>query len=168
MSRAIDLLYGSNVGSTTKLGEFELASAMLDLGHQLHTWHQSLSRSLCLIEADDLANSVRAGGLLLRLRIILTLRYHNVFLLINRPILDHCISKLVDEVASNRDRERNTHSTLESLPNLSNILSSTKSIIDIVGFLVSKNAEHNYKGFLGAWWFSLYYSKLARSTSCET
>jgi histidinol-phosphate/aromatic aminotransferase/cobyric acid decarboxylase-like protein len=89
-----------------------------------------------------------------KFRVILTLRYLNLRVLLHRPVL-------VKFIAASRypDRDQQDLKILQQIGmnSMQIVTESAMEIIDIVSRVV---LEPGWKqSLLGAWWFSLYYSK---------
>lgn len=126
---------------------------MLQIEHQLLDWQAALPKSLSLTSPEEVRSS-DDYSLGRRFRVILTLRYHNVRILAHRRILDLYLASI--ERGQSHDAE---DSMLRQVGERSkNIcIQSASELISIV-HTITHSAEPK-KGLLGAWWFTLYYSK---------
>lgn len=93
----------------------------------------------------------------LRLRTILTLRYLNLCLLLHRPIL----TKYLDLVSSNSYSHELRLLQQVGSNSIKVCIQSSIEVISIVHAAVQKTEGR--RSLLGAWWYSLYYSKLQHS-----
>lgn len=122
---------------------------------QLFNWQSSLPSALRLVDASDV---LTAGGDTLgwKFRVILSLRYHNLRILAHRPILDRFLQRM-----DGTDQLAHEAATLSQIGHMSKAfcLSSAQAIIEITSVCMEKNGEAAMSGFLGAWWFTLYYSE---------
>ena len=157
MCRAVDTLYGSNVGKMPTADISDLISSILEIEVELINWRDSLPKSVRLLRPDELA-STDCDSIETRFRIILTLRYHNLRILVHRPILDYQLE----------GRQRQSTSPADSRPVASRLpqagqrcisilQSSAGTIVSLVRAATEPSLAH--KHLLGAWWFTLYYSK---------
>jgi hypothetical protein len=156
----LDLLYGQNIGCDTPLSVSETVAHIFSMEQHLFTWERSLHPSLQLVSTTIL------NGMPLdqtppshqyfswKFRVILTLRYLNLRVLLHRPVL-------VKFIAASRypDRDPQDLKILQQIGmnSMQIVTESAMEIIDIVSRVV---LEPGWKqSLLGAWWFSLYYSK---------
>lgn len=159
MGRVLNLLYGSNLGGMPSPVGVDLISAILDMEHELLDWQRSLPVSICLLDHEELlCLDTRPDN---RLRMILTLRYHNVRILIHRPLLDYYLVRVAARAAPTG--AAGSPIPVEPIPQASQrsfalLTSSAECVIKMVS-TVNDPASHK-RHLLGAWWFSLYYSKL--------
>lgn len=131
-----------------------MASAVFHMEQQLFSWQASLPPTLRLVEARDV---LAAGGdpLGWKFRVILTLRYHNLRILAHRPILDRYLQRM-----DGTDQLAHEAATLSQIGHMSKsfCLGSAQAIIEIAGVCMDTHGQIGMPGFLGAWWFTLYYS----------
>jgi hypothetical protein len=90
MAKGIELLYGRNVSSNAHYEIFNNIAHLFSLEQQLVRWKKDLPPRILLFEAQDLYD-LRLGDLPAwqRSRVVLTLRYHNIRILIHRLLLVH-------------------------------------------------------------------------------
>ncbi|KAK1985290.1 fungal-specific transcription factor domain-containing protein [Colletotrichum cereale] len=150
----IDDLYESNVGSISVIPLTHTVSTVFHIGQKLGDWQASLPLSMQLVEPSEVANP-DTKLLLLKLRVILTLRYHNLQILSHRPILDRCLQAL--DGGSQSPQEA---ATLQQAWNLNKTacLRSAEATIRLVEACKLANDAQPTFSFLGAWWFSLYFT----------
>lgn len=165
-AQILSTLYHNNVGcagTTTDLTS--LTCHVLQLQENLDTWKNKLDPSLHLIDfhhpLPQVGSTNRLNG---KFRVVLTLRYHNLNILLHRPILSLALSML-------RDNDSDTASSLSALSSaviravVESSIQSAMQIIDLVHTIM--HAEGIQRDLLGAWWFALYYSESSpRSFSC--
>lgn len=151
----IDELYESNLGSSvTPIPPANIVSTVIHTGQKLAAWQASLPTSMRLVEPSEICDSVESP-ISLKFRVILTLRYHNLHILSHRPILDRCMQAL--DGTPQTDQET---ATLQQGWYLSKdaCLQSAESIIRLVEACKSSSDTQPTISYLGAWWFSLYFS----------
>ncbi|KAK5045067.1 hypothetical protein LTR84_010215 [Exophiala bonariae] len=140
----------------------ELASLQStdELRKLLKSWAASLPSQLglCTPQSAMLLENTQAN----RLRVILTLRYHNLNTLIHRPLLSSTLSR-----ASHGDNLH--HGTSPYVFQLAaagayECVHSAESTIDIIHSIVS--TDPTSKNNLGVWYFTLYYAFTASLVIC--
>lgn len=161
MWNILDLLYECNIGYPGN-NVLPITSNILQIEHQLLEWQSSLAPLSNLITPQELRNddpvsSSQASGsfsLERRFRVILTLRYHNVRILAHRRMLDLYLGSI--ERSQTYDAE---DSMLKQVGHRSKgiCMQSASDLISIVHILL--HSPEPKRGLLGAWWFTLYYSK---------
>lgn len=153
MGEVIDVLYGNNLGCDTVDNMFDLASHLIKFEQKLLAWQRTLPATLLLVQLDDLRSTTVCQANL-RLRFILTVRYLNLRILTHRPVL----CKYLDILGRPRPE-------LEQLDTLRRIGASSihicaESALDIISMMHEVlTATNPPRHLLGAWWFTLYYSK---------
>ncbi|KAK2017434.1 fungal-specific transcription factor domain-containing protein [Colletotrichum eremochloae] len=150
----IDDLYESNVGSISAIPLTHTVSTVLHIGQKLDDWEASLPFSMRLVEPSEVVNS-DTKPMLLKLRVILTLRHHNLQILSHRPILDRCLQALYGGAQSPQEA-----ATLQQAWHLIKTvcLRSAEAIVRLVeACKLAKDAQPTLS-FLGAWWFTLYFT----------
>lgn len=186
MWNILDLLYECNIGDPPSNNDvLPITSHILQIEHQLLAWQSSLAPPSGLITPQELAREGGGHGdgdgnfsLARRFRVILTLRYHNVRILAHRRILDLYLGSLERGQGGSRtsskpyyhdDNNHNSSSSAGSQQHDSMLkqvghrskgicMQSASDVISIVHMLVHA-PEPGRRGLLGAWWFTLYYSK---------
>lgn len=156
----LDLLYDQNIGCDFTLSVSETIAHIFSMEQKLFAWERSLPQQLQLITHVDLT-SLHQDGMsdpayyAMKFRVILTLRYLNVRVLLHRPVLVKFIAASKSSHGDSQDVKLLQQIGMNSLGLCT---SSAREIIDIVHFLVS-GPRYGWKvNLLGAWWFSLYYS----------
>jgi hypothetical protein len=153
LGNAIDLLYEGNLGSADKILNYELITRVLRMRHLLEEWTEQLPKHLGLIRAQNCTSQLGKDPTIDRFRTILTLRYHNIRLLIHRVVLVRLCDSLDDLNARGQDvlaLQDVAWSTMQIATD------SASEIINIVLTVVESDLVR--RGLLGAWWFTLYYS----------
>lgn len=161
----LELLYGQNIGCDGPLPISETVSHIFSLEQHLFSWERLLPQPLQLISSASIEsmphNQISSNPQYLssKFRVILTLRYLNLRVLLHRPILVKFIT-----ASRSPDRDPQEMKLLQQIgmSSLQLCADSAMEIIDIVYRVVS---EPGWKrSLLGAWWFSLYYSMSRIST----
>ncbi|KAJ5673980.1 hypothetical protein N7462_009419 [Penicillium macrosclerotiorum] len=155
----LDLLYGQNIGCGSPLSVTETVAHIFSMEQNLFSWERSLVQSLQLVSTatlDEMPPEQLSSNFQYfswKFRVILTLRYLNLRVLLHRPVL-------VKFIAASRTPNRDPQDLklLQQIGQNSMTIctESAMQIIDIVHRVVS---EPGWKqSLLGAWWFSLYYT----------
>ncbi|KAJ5133966.1 uncharacterized protein N7443_004411 [Penicillium atrosanguineum] len=155
----LDLLYGQNIGCDSPLPVSETMSHIFSMEQHLFSWERSLPQPLQLVSTaslDDMPQQQlpsESEYFSWKFRVVLTLRYLNLRVLLHRPVL-------VKFISASRSPDRNSQDLklLQQIGmnSMQICTDSAMEIIDIVHRVVS---EPGWKqGLLGAWWFSLYYT----------
>lgn len=162
----IDSLYGQNLGCDKPLEVGETVAPLFKAEHQLLDWERTLPANLKITSSQQVSLQNRDNPLQedeyieLRLRTILTLRYLNLCLLLHRPIL----TKYLD-LASNTNYSHELRLLQQVGSNSIKVcMQSSTEVIYIVHAAVQNTDGH--RTLLGAWWYSLYYSKLSLLLHC--
>ncbi|GAD97031.1 putative P450 monooxygenase [Paecilomyces variotii No. 5] len=155
MSSIIDLLYGQNIGCGDSVTDAEKVARIFRIEDQLSEWRRTNCRPDLIMAADlaDASMLAEAATLAapsdkkegsippnwwsvyeLRLRVVITLRYNNLRILLHRPILTSLLTPLNDAGSDTND----------------------VSIIQQIGANIHSTGPS--RGLLGAWWWSLYYT----------
>lgn len=183
MSSIIELLYEQNLGHGMSMSASETVACVFKLENELVQW-QRISCRPGVLPATELPAAITTAvasavgvpsneddNLVpaswwplydLRLRVIITLRYNNLRILLHRPILT---SLLMGAVA---DETRTDGVSIIQQVGASSVQACTRSakeIISIISLIV--HSEGPARGLLGAWWFSLYYSMWECNGSAE-
>lgn len=149
MWNAIDLLYGANLGSGPPASVFDVVAQLFKMERQLIAWERSLPPNMDLRQSQDIPLGDNDYE---RYRIILTLRYHNLRILIHRIVVVRFL-----DICGKPDRDENELAMLQQdgLNSVQTCVPSSLEIISIVNTVV--HATGARREWLGAWWFSLYY-----------
>ncbi|KAI9826465.1 MAG: hypothetical protein M1819_007358 [Sarea resinae] len=151
MAKVIDQCYGGNVGCDEPLGIFDSMTRIYQIEQQLNDWVSGLPLNLRPRQSQKIPSEDETD-LSEKARILLTLHYHNLRILLHRPIL----MKFLD-VVGKLDCDSNDLAQLQQIgtSSIGICLSAAMEIISIIKTLV--NSDGPRRGDLGAWWFSLYY-----------
>jgi len=158
MWNVINLCYGGNIGCDRQMNVVETVYTIIQWEQQLIDWRRELPQSLTLRQTNDLQAVSSPNDAIIssleRFPIILTLRYHNLRVLLHRPVL----VKFLDITGISGVGLDTTE--LNYLQNGSSsvqiCVQSSMEIIGLVSTLVGSNGFR--RTWLGAWWFSFYYT----------
>ncbi|KAI1839904.1 hypothetical protein JX265_005750 [Neoarthrinium moseri] len=142
----------SNLGTSSNNSITTLASSVLQIEHQFLEWQSNLPPFQGLITPEDLPSSDEYS-LARRLRVVLTLRYHNLRILAHRPILDKCLEAAIGGEANAAEISMLNKVGWRSK---SICVQSSSALISIIHD-ITMAPEPKWR-LLGAWWFSLYYA----------
>lgn len=153
MGDALERLYDQNLGLRNCLRMSESLNHISKLRWELAHWQDNLPSYLQIINSQETLDDVPLTVGTTRLRVLLSLRFLGVRILVLRPILSQFLD-LSGITASNEHQSellRNSGSVLlaDLVRTCGDILQISKSI------LVGSRKDQN---LLGAWWFSCYYS----------
>lgn len=159
MADIIDQIYGQNLGCGPPLPVGETIGRVLGIEHQLFSWVMALPHSLRQVTVQSMRDEIQQSQdppqlFPLKFRVILTLRYLHIQILLHRPILVKFLdASLAAGIEPGEDRLLGDigHSSMKKC------IESAMGIIDIIFELVSSSEWQ--RDLLGAWWYSLYYSK---------
>lgn len=161
MWNVIDLLYGQNLGCDAPLSVSETVAQALSVERHLFAWEKCLPDSLRLLSSAGINEIIQEPSADFQLsswkfRVILTLRYLNLRVLLHRPVLVRFIDACGGFQPDPQELKLLQQLGLNSMQICAE---SAMEIIDIVHSVVHEcGRRHN---LLGAWWFSLYYSTFA-------
>ena len=150
---AIARLYGQNLGFDTTLPEAELVPRIYELERELNRWQSSLPVDLSVVQstAVPFPNSYR-DRIIARLRTMLTLRFHNLNILVHRPLLCTALDSMAKIPA--KPTHKNSFSRMAE-DSMNVCLASAEESINIVhNILIDPSLGATV---LGAWWFTLFY-----------
>lgn len=125
----------------------------------LFSWERSLPASLAPITQANLSEMPREklsdfDYFSWKFRVILTLRYLNLRVLLHRPVLIKFIS-----ASKSPHRDPQDLKLLNDI-GMNSLEICTKSAMEIIDIVYQVVSDPGWKqSLLGAWWFSLYYSK---------
>ncbi|KAG2414300.1 hypothetical protein HFD88_003491 [Aspergillus terreus] len=158
MWNVIDLLYGQNLGCDAPLSVSETVAQALSVERHLFSWEKCLPDSLRLISSAGINEIIQEPSADFqfsswKFRVILTLRYLNLRVLLHRPVLVRFIDACGGFQPDPQELKLLQQLGLNSMQICAE---SAMEIIDIVHSVVHEcGRRHN---LLGAWWFSLYYT----------
>lgn len=164
MYNVIDTCYGQNLGFESYDTAQGLTSAIDEGNRQLNQWLCEVVPSLGLrvlqspLTATDIAIIKSENVVTERFHIVLSMRFHNLRILLHRQSLERFLNKEKKNYwhSMNAETGRKLQQQVE-IDNISNCVESAIIIISTVHTIVT--AEGWRRNLLGAWNYSLYYSK---------
>ncbi|KAJ5653397.1 hypothetical protein N7490_000400 [Penicillium lividum] len=154
----LESLYGQNMGCEDPLPVSETIAHVFSIEQNLFSWERSLLSSLQLITKDNLSEMQQAKlsetqKFSWKFRVILTLRYLNLKVLLHRPVLVKFI------IASRSpDRDPQDMKLLQQI-GMNSVAICTKSAMEIIDIIFRVVSDPRWKqSLLGAYWYSLYYT----------
>ncbi|KAL4880360.1 fungal-specific transcription factor domain-containing protein [Aspergillus karnatakaensis] len=153
LGQAVDLLYDGNLGSEERIANYELISRILRMRHLLQEWPRELPAHMALISASNVPSQLGKNATIDRFRLVLTLRFHNLRILVHRVVL----GRLCDTIGDHDEQNQETLALQDiSRSTIQITLESATEIINTVrGVVGSQRLPY---GLLGVWWFTLYYT----------
>jgi hypothetical protein len=156
MWNVITLLYGGNVGCDGPDHILDTVSNLFKMEQQLVDWERGLPPSLFLRKSQDIP--IDSRDLSEKFRIILTLRHHNLRILLHRSILVRFLDIIgADDISSQEQ------ALLQQIGSNSVDICVLSSIETIAIVSVIVKSGDSRSGMLGAWWFTLYYGESPRN-----
>ncbi|KAL4896204.1 fungal-specific transcription factor domain-containing protein [Aspergillus ambiguus] len=158
MWNIIDILYGQNLGCDALLSVSEIVAHVFSVEQHLFSWEKCLPDSLRLVSPASIREVIQEPtndfqSLSWKFRVILTLRYLNLRVLLHRPVLVRFIDACGGFQPDPQELKLLQQIGLNSMQICAD---SAMEIIDIV-YEVVQESERG-QNLLGAWWFSLYYT----------
>lgn len=160
MFNVLDNCYCQNLGFEHPLTTANAIPQILKGERQLEEWRFQIVPALGIrlwhepLLADDLAQMDQESTIRHRFGIVLSVRYHNLRILLYRRFLESLLDTYgVDDIVS---RENKLIQQM-SLTGVQNCIESAQSIISTVHTITSASGWR--RGLLGAWNYSLYYSR---------
>ena len=153
MWNVISIMYGGNIGCDGHIPVLDTISHLFKLEQQLADWQRALPPQLFLRSIQDIPDDNSNPSE--KFRIVLTLRYHNLRILLHRSMLVRFL-----EIIAEGDTESQELVMLQQIGSnsLSICVQSSMDIIAIISTIIQSGDSR--RGMLGAWWFTLYYSEL--------
>ncbi|KAK6434515.1 hypothetical protein LTR95_009301 [Oleoguttula sp. CCFEE 5521] len=152
MGRSLKTQYNSNLGQVDEnVDVITTIKYVGEVRQGLRRWVLALPPHLTMCQPGSFLESSPQN----RSQVILTLRYHNLNILVHRPLLDIALQFLSKpEVCS----DNAPHTIQLAVAEASDGIASAQSTIDIVhSVLTADSTGHNN---LGIWFFTLYYASL--------
>ncbi|KAJ2897241.1 hypothetical protein MKZ38_004843 [Zalerion maritima] len=150
--KIIILLYRNNMDCEKSMSEMEMLAQIFQLELQLNEWETSLPPALRLRSPSALPEGDIQDPIPERFRLVLTLRALNTRVLLHRPILTKVLAGFY---AAGQVQPQRPFSQM--LANYSQAcIESAKSIVAIIHAVLTE--PRLGKNFLGAWWYTLYYT----------
>lgn len=164
MFNVIDTCYGQNLGFDSCDTPQGLTSSIYEGNRQLNKWQYELVPSLGLhvlqspLTATDIDIMKSENVVTARFNIVLSMRFHNLRILLHRQSLEKSLNRENQNYWHSTNAETGDKSQLQvEIDNISNCVESAIIIISTVHTIVT--ADGWRRNLLGAWNYSLYYSK---------
>ncbi|KAH6664152.1 fungal-specific transcription factor domain-containing protein [Halenospora varia] len=153
MSNAVATLYGSNSGCSTAVATQDIICGIVRLTCELEDWKKALPDNLYIMTAQTVFFNEKEPLELQRARVLLTIRYLGVRILVLRPILREFL-----EYSTSDGGNPNKVVLLRSLgvPFLRDCVDSCVEVASMVEAILRVFRSGNE--IMGAWWFSAYYT----------
>jgi hypothetical protein len=151
MQEVLDSLYESNLGCETPHAVYEIASHILQFEQKLLEWRSKLPTCLSLIQHEDVLDHHNTP--ITRFRVVLTLRYLNLRILVHRPMLQEYLAGI-----EKPDFQRHSATLFQiGSSSLAACVHSAIAVVDVVSTIIC--SDSGLRPLLGAWWFCLFYGK---------
>ncbi|TVY91550.1 hypothetical protein LAWI1_G001220 [Lachnellula willkommii] len=157
----IALLYGGNIGCDSPSSLLDTVAHLFKLEQQLVDWQHALPPTLGLRNSQDIP--MENPGTNEKFRVILTLRYHNLRILLHRTMLVRFLNTIGGDILDNQEAPLLQQVGINSVQIC---IQSSVEIISLVSGIVKYG--DNKRKMLGAWWFSLYYTFNAALVLCAS
>lgn len=155
----LDTQYNQNISSNTAETSFKTMSLTFNLDSQLLQWKQEVPQPFTIMTSFATAGPQSD---LDRLSVVLSLRFLNVRILLHRPALERYLENLASPPITGSARTFVQEAGKDSLRIA---IDSAKAVVDIVHGALSSSVDG--RCFLGAWWFTVYYSRLHYRVKCH-
>ena len=156
MWNIINQLYGANIGCGPLSTALDTVSQLFTYEQQLGEWERQLPACLNLRNINELIHRPDSCAFYHgRFQIILKLRYHNLRILLHRPVL----VKFLDVIGKLPDESDAQDASLMLQFGSNSVQISVQASMDIVAIVHTiVTGDDDHRSRLGAWWFSLYYT----------
>ena len=162
MWSVIDTLYGQNIACEKEPRTTDIVGHLYPIEQRLLEWKRALPPSLSIVSAPilpsgmDQMTDLDGLGQVRQLSTILTLRYLNLRLLLHRPVLVKFFEYQNDTMG------REEEAMLLQQFGTTSVCQCYQTSTEIVSIVHSAIGVPDTLELLGAWWFTLYYSKISR------
>jgi hypothetical protein len=169
MYNVIDTSYDQNLGFSTSETSYDIVSKVLEGDRQLEEWRHGLVPSLGLhvlqkpLTARDIDLMKVDSVIFQRFNIVLSLRFHNLRILLHRKFLEKFLD-MGGMAASGMAGSDVKFPQQVGVNSVHNCVESAIVIISTVHTVATTTGWH--RGLLGAWNYSLYYSKTILIFEC--
>ena len=145
IGRTVSLLYGQNLGFDETTLETDLVSLVVELEKDLNRWRSSLPADMMIVSSTTIPTpaSLRDRHMV-RLRMMLTVRYHNVRILVHRPLL--CRS--LDSLSQSTAEPWFTSISPNALDDLGACLASAEETIDLIMVIGTSSRVYPAAGYV--------------------
>ena len=170
MYRIIDSCYEQNLGFQSPSTNMEAVSLVLSGGRQLDEWKQQLMSLVYLrvaespLDPQNLERMDSSNQMLERFNLVLSLRFHNLRILLHRQFLERYLDAYNGGGANEQSPENKILQQV-GINSVQTCVESAKIIISIVHTVVASTDWH--RDLLGAWNYSLFYSKYYDNFQCK-
>jgi hypothetical protein len=159
LGKILEQQYGQNLGAQKCSSVIDAIAPIAAIANDLQEWVDTLPSYLGAISASDLAaplptHQSTRQKLSYHFRVVLTLRFLNVRILLHRPVLDRYIES---SYISAPDLPANVLLSRLGSHSAYMCFKSAIEVISIVNSLV--RSKDPAKALLNAWWFTVYYGK---------
>ena len=154
MGKSVAQQYNNNIGASGfEMDELTSIQVAGEIRAELRRWLSDLpeSLSICEVDSPELIQTSKQN----KLRTILTLRYHNMNILIHRPLLSAVLRYLA--AIDPKSAEPLPYKAQLSMAEANECIASSQSTISIIHHVLT-NVESKDNN-LGVWFFTLYYCK---------
>ncbi|KAK3936611.1 hypothetical protein QBC46DRAFT_269289 [Diplogelasinospora grovesii] len=163
MYRIIDTCYGQNLGAEEYRTDTELFALVLKAEEELEEWKSQLpSLHMRLHEnglaPEDLERMEASNKVAERFVAVLSLRYHNLQILLHRPILERFLEGCGRSSRKNSGESRRKSVKQLGISSVETCVHSAVAIISIVHTVTSLSNASWRRDLLGAWNYSLFYT----------
>ncbi|KAM0208735.1 hypothetical protein ACHAQD_011486 [Fusarium lateritium] len=158
MGRIIQSLYGSNLGCEDQASDTVTITTIIQFGQELSDWQHNLPPCMTLRSVEDIPQDIDEdahGSLKERFRIILTLRYLNVQLLLHRPVFIRSLRALLKDPKVPHQHAGSINSMQANFDKA--FVQVAENTIEIIHSILQRPDRGRH--LIGAWWFTLYYGK---------
>nr|AMB48850.1 Zn(II)2Cys6 transcription factor [Fusarium camptoceras] len=154
MSGSLKQQYGGNIDNAEPdLDDMSSLQASGQFRKQLRTWAASLPPNLRLCETKS--KMLQENSQLNRLRVILTMRYHNINILIHRPLLSSTIRHLFGGSGDEISVGNPSYLIQLTMGEAHECIRSAQSTIELIHGIITTNQSGNNN--LGVGYYTLYY-----------
>lgn len=161
MGQSLAQQYNGNFGEQYHdYDDLAVIQTVGEMRQKLRQWIIDLPSFLHILQ-PDMSTVLLNSSLLHRLRTTMTLSYHNLNILVHRPLIGVTLRYL-----SQRNTSLDTqpsHTVQLAMAEAEQCVDSAESIIDIISTILSANATDGNN--LGVWFFTLYYGECALSNT---
>ena len=161
LGKVIVNCYHCNLEEVNKSSDMEFLRNVFQMEELLGDWARSLPSDLSLLSVEEVL-SIEPESIRGKLRTILSLRYHNVRVLLHRPVVVQYLAKWTSGPVTNSDIMLSNPLRQHSV---NACILSAAEIIQLVREIIFSPVSR--RAMLGAWWFTLYYSEQVLFYGCN-
>jgi hypothetical protein len=164
MYKIIDSCYGQNLGLDEQQTVSELAALVLNGEEQLSEWQTSLASLEMFVysaplDPKDLEKMEPENKIFERFIIVLSVRYHNLRILLHRPMLEKFLDACGCSGSGAYASDDRGMAQRLGISSIETCVESAMAVISMIRTVVM--SEGWRRDLLGAWNYSLFYSKLS-------